>query len=127
MKKIDATVLRETRYIAVWVLLLSMLMQSVFLLAHRWDYTVLTGDLLSSCVAIANFLLMGITVQSAVTKEEKEARGAIRISQIYRLLLTFIALVVGVALPCFNTIAVILPIFFPRIAIAFRPLFDRKA
>lgn len=104
-----------------------MLMQSVFFLAHKWDYTVLTGNLLSGAIAVANFLLMGITVQSAVTKEEKEARGTIRISQIYRLLLTFAALVIGVALPCFNTIAVILPIFFPRIAIAFRPLFDRKA
>ena len=35
-------------------------------------------------------------------------------------------LAVGVALPCFQSVAVVVPLFFPRIAIAFRPLLDKR-
>ena len=38
----------------------------------------------------------------------------------------FAAAVLGVTLSCFNTITALVPLIFPRIAIAFRPLFDRK-
>ena len=37
----------------------------------------------------------------------------------------FAATVLGVLLPCFNTITSIVPIFFPRIALAFQPIFLR--
>lgn len=126
MNKIDVTVKKETQYIAVWVLLLSVLMQAVFLVIGKWDYTVLLGNLLSGSAAVLNFLLMGITVQNAITKEEKDAKSAMKVSQIYRNLFLLIVAVLGVALPCFNLWATVLPLFFPRIAIAFRPLFDKK-
>lgn len=48
--KIDATVRRETIYIAVWVGILSLLMEAVFLIIGKWDYTVLLGNLLSGAV-----------------------------------------------------------------------------
>ena len=37
-----------------------------------------------------------------------------------------VIVVIGVVLPCFSTWTVLIPMFFPRIAIAFRPLFDKK-
>ena len=74
MKKIDPTVLKETKYIALWVLIFSALMQAVFLVLRAWDYTVLLGNLLGGGVAVLNFLLMGITVQNALQKEEKTLR-----------------------------------------------------
>lgn len=48
--KIDAIVRRETIYIAVWVGILSLLMEAVFLIIGKWDYTVLLGNLLSGAV-----------------------------------------------------------------------------
>lgn len=54
MKKVDKTVLRETGYIALFVILLSVLMQAVFLIIGKWDYTVLLGNLLSAA-AVGNF------------------------------------------------------------------------
>ena len=126
MKKIDATVLRETLYISAWVLILSVLTQAIFLIIGQWDYKVLLGNLLSGSVAILNFFLMGLTVQSAVTKEEKEARSAIKLSQLYRFLFLIIIVIIGIVAPCFNNWTVIIPIFFPRVALLFRPLFDKK-
>ena len=46
MKKIDRTVLTETGYIALSVLILSALMQAVFLAVGAWDGAVLLGNLL---------------------------------------------------------------------------------
>ena len=126
MKKIDATVLKETKYIAVWILILSILMQSVFLCLGYWDYTVLLGNALSGTAAILNFLLMGITVQNALLKEEKEAKTAMRVSQLYRNLFMLVILILGVTLPYFNIWAVVVPLFFTRIAVAIRPCFDKN-
>lgn len=126
MKKIDPTVLKETKYIACWVLLLSAITQAVFLVIGQWDYTVLLGNLLSGGIGILNFFLLGLTVQKAVTKEEKEAKVAMKVSQLYRMLLLLIVVIIGVVLPCFSIWTVIIPLFFPRIAIAARPLFDKR-
>ncbi|MBQ4556208.1 MAG: hypothetical protein IJA60_00990 [Clostridia bacterium] len=122
MAKIDETVKKETGYIAVWMIVFSALMQAVFLVVRHWDYTVLLGNILSGVLGVANFLLLGLAVQSAVGKEEKEAKETMRASQSVRTLLLFVVVAVGVLLDCFNTVAVIVPLFFPRLAIAFRPI-----
>jgi len=83
-KKVDGTVRKETIYIAAAVLILSMLMQAVFLIIKRWDYTVLLGNLLGGGVAVLNFFLMGLTVQKATGEEEKRARTLMHTSQIVR-------------------------------------------
>lgn len=126
MKSISSAVRKETKYIAVCVVILSIIMQVVFLVLRRWDYRVLLGNVLSGAVAVLNFLLMGITVQKALEKDEKSAKAQMRASQSFRTLLQFIAAAVGAAAPIFNTATAIIPLFFPRIAIAFRPRFKDK-
>ena len=126
MKKIDAVVWQETGYIAVWVAIFSALLQAAFLMLKQWDYTVLLGNLLTGSVGILNFFLIGITVQKALDKDEKEAKGTMKLSQTYRFLFLAVTVVVGIATPVFHNWAVIIPVFFPRVAIALRPLFDKK-
>ena len=126
MIKVDVTVKKETRYIAYSCVILSVLMQLVFILLKKWTYTVILGNLLSLAVAILNFLFMGITVQKAVTMEVKEAQKLMKSSHSLRNAAVFVAVVIGVVAPCFNTAAVIIPVFFPRIALSFRPLIKDK-
>ena len=126
MQKIDKVVKKETLYIASWVLIFSALMQAVFLIIGKWDMTVLWGNLLSGAAVILNFFLIGITVQNAVSKEEKDAKQTIKASSMLRTLALFIVVVVGVALDVFNTWAVVIPILFPRIAIALRPIWNKE-
>ena len=125
MKKVDPAIIKETKYLAAWVGVLSLLMHAVFLVLRRWDYTVLLGNLLGGVAAIGNFFLMGLAVQKALGKDEKGAKNAMKVSQAYRTLLVLVILIVGVVLPYFNNWTVILPIFFPRIGMVFRPLFDK--
>lgn len=122
MIKIDKTVKKETGYIALWTLVFSVLMQAVFLVVRHWDYTVLLGNLLSGVLGVCNFLLMGLAVQRAVEQDEKDAKTTMRASQSLRTFLLFAVAAVGVLLPCFHTVAVLVTLFFPRLAIAIRPI-----
>ena len=124
-RRVDAAVRRETIYIAVWAAVLSALMEAVFLVIGKWDVTVLLGNLLGGLTAVLNFFFMGLTVQSAVDKPQDEARTAMKASQALRSVMLLAVLVAGAAAPCFHLIAAIVPLFFPRIAIALRPLWDR--
>ncbi len=126
MAKVDAAVIKETKYIGGFVIILSVLMEAVFLILKRWDYKVLLGNLLSGAVAVGNFYLMGLAVQKALGKEQSEAKKIMHTSQQLRTFGMFVAIAVGVLVPCFNIVAVIVPVFFPRIAISFRPLFKDK-
>lgn len=123
MKKIDATVIRETCYIAAITVILSMLMQAVFLIIGKWSYTVLLGNLLGLVAAVGNFFVMGLTVQAAVLKEEKDAKNLMKLSQTGRLFALFVTALIGYLVPVFNTVSVIVPYLFPRIAVALRPIF----
>lgn len=119
--KIDAAVRRETGYIALCTLLLSAVMELVFILIGYWDYTVLLGNLLSFVGAVGNFFLMGMTVQRAVGGDESKASVKMKLSQWLRLLGLLIVAVIGVWLPWFNLWAVLIPLFFPRLAVIVRP------
>ena len=126
MIKANDTIKKETKYIAYCCAILGVLMQAVFVLLKRWDYTVLLGNLLSYAIAVLNFYFMGLTVQKAVTMDEKDAKKLMKSSQGLRTAAMFVAVVIGVVAPCFNTIAVIVPLFFTRIAVSFRPLIKDK-
>lgn len=126
MTKIDATVLRETKFIATVTVILSMLLQAVFLIASFWSIGVILGNLLGAAAAVGNFFLMGLFVQKAVAQDEKDSKATVKASQSIRTLMLFAVAVVGALVPCFNVFAVIIPLFFPRIAIAFRPFLDKK-
>ena len=126
MNKIDATVKKETLYIAVFTFIFSLLLQSVYLILGRWDTTVLLGNLLGGVAATANFFIMGLTVQKALGKEEKDAKNLMKLSQSLRLFMLFAVALIGYLVPVFNMVAVVVPFLFPRIAVTLRALFIKK-
>lgn len=126
MSKIDATVRKETIYVAVWEAILTAIMLAVFLILKAFDVSVLVSALLGTATAVLNFLLMGLTIQGALGLEEKDARTRLRGSQNLRLLMQTVVAVLGAAIPWLNLWAVLIPLFFPRIAIMLRPLFIKN-
>ncbi|MBR6484005.1 MAG: hypothetical protein IKT14_03205 [Clostridiales bacterium] len=126
MTTIDPVVKRETIYIASFVIVLSMLMEAVFLIIGKWDYTVLLGNLLGAAAAVGNFFFMGITIQKSLQKSDEERSSFIKLSYTYRTLAIIAAALVGFLCPVFNGFAVVIPLFFPRIAIFLKPFVDRN-
>ena len=80
MSRLDPTVRKETAYIAAWVLLLSLLMEAVFLLLGKWDLNVLAGNAIGGIAAVANFLLLGITVTRAASGPKEKIAFRVRSS-----------------------------------------------
>ena len=121
MKKVDNAILEETKFIAIWTLIFSMLMQAVFLVVGAWDYTVLLGNLLMAVCGILNFFFLGLTVQKATEKEdENERKSLLKFSKIFRMIFILGVGILGATLPCFNIWATVITIIFPRLAILIR-------
>ena len=123
----DPAVKKETGYITVWVLLLSLLMEAVFLVIRQWDLSVLFGNLGGAALAILNFFLLAFVVSRAVDKgKPEEAAQRVKATATLRLIGVgaLSALLIGVFKT--NVFATLIPLLFPRVAIAFRPILDRK-
>lgn len=123
----DPAVKKETGYITVWVLLLSLLMEAVFLLIRQWDLSVLFGNLGGAVLAVGNFFLLAWVVSRAVDKgKPEEAATRVKATATLRLLGVgaLCALLIGVFKT--NVFATLIPLLFPRVGIAFRPMLDRK-
>ena len=126
MTGLDPTVKKETLYIAVWVVVLSVLMQAVFCLLGKWEMSVLTGNLVGALAAVGNYLLLGITVAKAAAGPADRVAMRVRASMTGRLLGQAAVCALAVGLLHTNVYATVIPLLFPRVGIAFRPMVDRK-
>lgn len=150
--KIQPAVWEETRKIALGTAALTAVMLLVFLLLGKMDGTVLLGALLGYAVAVGNFFLMALSVQKAAEKmegadlpplgesvrdagenpekslspEAQDAKRGMRFSYMGRMLLMAVAVIVPVKSPSLNAVAAIVPIFFPRLVIAFEGIWMKK-
>ena len=125
MRKIDKVVVSESLYILYVSTILSLFIQSVFLLIGKWDYTVLLGNIYGLAAAVGNFFFMGYFVQLSLTKEPDDAKKQIKLSHSVRLLAMFVLAIIAYVVPFLNIIAAVIPYLFPRIAIALRPLLKK--
>ena len=128
----DPAVKKETGYTAVWVAVLSLVMEAVFLLvstwsSFNWDFSVLFGNLGGAALAVGNFFLMAVIVSKAIDKGKPEQAAAkVKATASLRLIVVgaLAALLIGVFHT--NVYATLIPLLFPRIALLFRPMIDRK-
>ena len=124
--KVNPTVKKETLYICLVTLIMSMLMQSVFLIIGKWDLGVLFGNLLGAGTGILNFFLMGLGVQKAVSSDEKKAREIMRGSHALRFALMIVLLAVALIFSnVFNLIATLASLLFATIAVYLRMIFNK--
>ncbi len=122
--KIDPTVKKETIYVCVVTLILSMLMESVFLILRQWHLTVLFGNLVGAGTGILNFFLLGLSVQKAVKNEETRAK--LRASHALRYALMVILVLIAILIPSvFNMWATLISLLFATIAVYTRAIFNK--
>ena len=124
--KIDPTVKKETLYVCLVTLILSVLMQAVFLVIGRWEISVLFGNLLGAGTGIINFFLMGLGIQKAVSSDEKKAREIMRGSHSLRFALMIVLLAVALIFrDYFDIIATLASLLFATMAVYLR-MFSNK-
>ena len=127
----DPAVKKETGYIAAWVVILSLVMEAVFLLLGKWDLSVLFGNLGGAAVAIVNFCLMAVIATRAMNRavengKPEEAAARVKATATVRLLGCALLCVILIAVFKTNVYATLIPMLFTRIGIAFWPRFNRN-
>ena len=77
--RVQETVKKETLHIAVCSVTMTVLMWIAFFLLHiflpkkiSFDYRVILAGVLGCVIAVMNFFLMGVTVQSVLNVENQE-------------------------------------------------------
>lgn len=118
MGSVDPVIKKETKFIAYVVLILSALMQAVYLIIGHWNYTVLLGNVLGGGAGILNFFLMGLGLQSALDKEDsKGAKTTVSFSHTYRNLMMLAVLAIAYFVPVFDIIPTIIALFFATLGV----------
>lgn len=149
--KVQPAVQAETKKMALGVGVLTVLMIAVFLIIRQFDYTVLLGALLGFAAAVGNFFLMALTVQKVtgdmpvlpkkekeegeaedgekeqpLSDEAKQAGKKMQLSFLLRMLMLGGVAALALSTSVFNPWATLLPMLFPRVAIAMRSLLENK-
>ncbi len=126
MKNIDPTIKHMTSYIALATLIMSALMEAVFLIIGRWDLHVLFGNLLGAGVGILNFFLMGLGLQKALDKDEKDAKATVTFSHTMRFFLLALVLILAAVLDWFNLLAAVISLIMPTAAVYMSAMVSKK-
>ncbi len=122
---IDPTVRKESLYIALWCAALCAALVIVWSVLSGFEVPAVLGAVWGTAVAAGNFFLMARNVQRCTQLPEEAIRKKVRSSQFLRMIGMLALTVVAVKLLSLNLWTCIIPLFFPRIAIAFRPLFKK--
>lgn len=131
---IQPAVKKETTNIAVYTAVGGVLMFIVFFIVNKidselvpFDLTVILGGLCGMGVAVLNFFLMAITVQSVASAEnEDKAKSIMKASYTRRMGLQLLWIVIALVAPVFNWIAGLLPLLFPGAGIKIKGIIGQR-
>ena len=126
--KVQDSVKKETTYVAITtgvgtaiLLVIYAVLGKVFPDLFHFGISAIISGILGAIIAIANFFIMGLTVQKIVATEDLDkARRMMGVSYRYRTLMQLGWIVLCMVVPVLNLIAGAAPLFFPSICIKLR-------
>lgn len=127
MNNMRPEVANQFKEISVINVVLTAIENIVFLVLGKWDYTVLIGSLWGLIMTSAFFYLITVSVPKALRYEDVEmAQKAVKVSQMERMLVLGVGIVVALKFDFINAIAAIIPLLFTRISIGIYNLRRRE-
>ena len=117
---------KETLFVLAGSLVLSLLMQAIFLLCGKWRLGVLYSNLITVFATTLNFYLMCLSLERAVARGEEEAQVKARMKASYTARMLLLAAVVGgcgyvaVTWGTFDLWALLIPLVFTRLTLLVR-------
>ncbi len=100
--------------------LLTVILNIVFRIIGKWDYTVLLGSILGLIITTYFYYSICVSVPKALEYGDPElAQKSIRASRSMRTIVMAVGLIIAIKLPWFNICATVVPLLFTRISIAF--------
>lgn len=100
----------------------------VLFFAFGFDYTLLVGGVWGNIAGVGNFWLMGITAEKAVRRRDpKAAQSYMNTVYCIRYLGLFLVMTAAAVLPFVNVVTAAVPLFFPRIIITIKALWEERS
>jgi len=122
---------RETINMAVGILVCSTITQIVFMICGKYSLAVFIGSIYGGAVALLNFFLMGLTVQSVTKIEDqndakKKMQFSYSLRQLGLMLLIGAGMYMAVTYGIFHWLPILLAVIYPRLIIAFVGFFKER-
>ncbi len=112
----DNAILKETKHIAIGVLIGDVIMCLVFVILKRFGISVILGAILGSVFAVGNIWYLGVSIKKTLEKGEG-AQAYFRKTYMVRMLLHGVCIAIAALVPFIDTLAGIIPLFFPKLVI----------
>lgn len=129
-KKNDVTA-AEMRSMLPWFLALNgvyFALLIVLFFAFGFDYSLLIGGVWGNIVSVLNFWLLGKTAEKAVRRSNaKSAQSYMNTMYCIRYLGLFLLMTAAAVLSFVNIAAAAVPLFFPRIIITIKTLWETRS
>ena len=121
----------ELRSMLPWLLALNgvyFALLVVLFFAGGFDYSLFLGGIWGNLVGVGNFWLLGKSAESALRRRDaKSARTYMNTMYCIRYLGIFLAMTVAAILPFISVITAAVPLFFPRIVITLKTLWETRS
>ena len=98
----------------------------IFYALGNWSTYVLVGSLYGYVISVVSFLLLGLSVQKAMDKEQKQAQMYMQSTYMARMIFTALAIIIAMKLPFLDWVAVVFPLGFTRISIMLLNLIKKE-
>ncbi len=110
--------LKSIAIISIGSLLLTAIMLIIFAISKNFNSKVILGGIAGTFYSILNFILLAITVEKMLSKEEKaKANLTAELSYVARFFLTAVFVIWSIKAEYINYLAAIIPIIFPQLII----------
>ncbi|MFQ7292763.1 MAG: ATP synthase subunit I [Monoglobales bacterium] len=110
--------LKSIAIISIGSLLLTAIMLIIFAISRNFNSKVILGGIAGTFYSILNFILLAITVEKMLSKEEKaKANLTAELSYVARFFLTAVFVIWSIKAEYINYLAAIIPIIFPQLII----------
>lgn len=125
-QKTDPVIIKETCFMAIGALICASFVQTGFLIAQRWDYTVLIGGAVGWVLTVLNFFLMSRAVVRAVgDPDPHHAQLVMKVSYMGRTFLMLGVMVVSFLVPLIHWLPVVAAAFYPSVVIFVRQFWTK--
>ena len=120
---------QELRAMLPWLLAINVAYFAVLtalFFASGLDYSLLLGGVWGNIAGVGNFWLMGVTAENALRRGSKSAQRYMNTLYCVRYLGLFLVMTAAGLLPFIDLITAAVPLFFPRIIITVKALWETR-
>jgi len=115
---------RDVLRVSTGIFILGFVMVLFFFIFGITGYEVILGALLGCSYSSLSFLLLALSLEKSLVKQEKIAGASMSTSYTARLLGAAVMIIIAIKSPYFNHWAAIIPLLFQRIVIMALTIYD---